>query len=81
MNTVQTNTIRTSELARKANLERTTLKFYIEKGLLVCKEKTKGGYRLFNEREALDILSRIKKLKEKRQTIAEIKELVAVKEL
>ncbi len=65
-----------SALAEKADISWTTLKFYIEQDLLVFEEKTKGGFRMFDEKKAMGILTRIKKLKEKRRTIAEIKEEV-----
>ena len=74
MKTLEQNLIRASELARLADLKWSTLKFYIVQGLIECEEKTKGGFQLFDEKKAMGILDRIKKLKNKRRTIAEIKE-------
>lgn len=74
MTKAKNNLIRMTDLAKKADLPRSTLKFYFEQGLLLPQKKTEGGYRLFDEREGLKRLNEIKQLREKRRwTIGEIK--------
>jgi DNA-binding transcriptional MerR regulator len=71
---IKNNLIRLTDLAKKAGLPRSTLKFYVEQGLLLHQKKTAGSYRLFDEREGLKRLAEIKQLREKkRRTIEEIK--------
>ena len=74
MTRVKNNPIRLTDLAKKAGLPRSTLKFYVEQELLPHNKTTEGGYKLFDERGGLRRLAEIKQLRErKRLTIKEIK--------
>lgn len=65
--------IKISELAKKGGVLISTIDFYVRQGLLKPVSFSQGNYRLFNERESLRRLKKIKELqKDKRLTIGEI---------
>lgn len=72
--------IKSGQLAKKAGVLRSTVDFYTRHGLLKVSGHTQGGYRLYNEAEALKRIKEIKKLQgEKRLTIEEIKKELGIK--
>ena len=69
------NLIKISELAKEGDVLPSTIDFYVRQGLLKPISFSQGNYRLFNERESLRRLKKIKELqKNKRLTIEEIKD-------
>ncbi len=68
--------LKPSVLAEKTGLRVSTIKFWTQEGLLPYEQ---GGARLmrrYPEREAIKRISEILKLKEKRLTLPEIKEII-----
>ena len=69
------NLVKTGNLAKRAGVLCSTIRFYVKLGLLAPLDHTPGGYHLFDESEALNRLHVIRQLKEKeRLTLAEITE-------
>jgi len=68
---------RTSELAKKADVNKETIRFYEKKGLLTDPIRTNGGYRQYSQ-EDLERLVFIKNAKELGFALSEIKELLAI---
>jgi len=68
---------RTSELAKKADVNKETIRFYEKKGLLSDPNRTDGGYRQYSQ-EDLERLVFIKNAKELGFALSEIKELLEV---
>ena len=65
--------IKISELAKKAGVLISTIDFYVRQDLLKPVSFSQGNYRLFNKRESLKRLKKIKELqKNERLTIKEI---------
>lgn len=65
--------IKISELAKKAGVLISTIDFYVRQDLLKPVSFSQGNYRLFNKRESLRRLKKIKELqKNQRLTIKEI---------
>ena len=62
------------ELAEVSGTRLTTLKYYTELGILPFNQGEKRLTRKYKEKEALERLEKIKKMKEKRLTIKEIVE-------
>lgn len=72
--------IKSGQLAKKVGVLRSTIDHYTKKGLLKVSGYTQGGYRLYDETQALKRLKEIKKLQEeKRLTIEEIKKELGTK--
>lgn len=72
---VKRQMMQTKDIVKKTNLDRETLRFYEERGLLPKLSRTKSGYRIYSEK----VLSRIKfiqKAKEAGFTLSEIKSLI-----
>jgi len=63
------------ELAEVSGTRLTTLKYYTELGILPFNQAEKRLTRKYKEKETLERLKEIKKLKEKRLTIKEIVDL------
>ena len=68
---------KTGELAKKAEVNRETIRFYEKKGLLSEPVRTDGGYRQYSQ-EDLERLIFIKNAKELGFALSEIKELLAI---
>jgi len=66
--------LKAGELAKKAEVLVTTIRFYTKIGLLKPTDLSPGGYNLYNEHEALITLNKIQLLKRKRYTLDEIKD-------
>lgn len=66
--------IKTGQLAQKAGILPSKVRFYVKEGLLKPAHYTAGGYYLFDEEEALQRIGRIGHLQaEERRTLSEIK--------
>ena len=71
--TIEKNNVLTiGELAEISGTRLTTLKYYTELGILPFNQAEKRLTRKYKEKEALERLEKIKKMKEKRLTIKEI---------
>ncbi|MBA2565450.1 MAG: MerR family transcriptional regulator [Gemmatimonadetes bacterium] len=69
--------MRIGELARRADVNRKTIRFYGEIGLLAPCGRTEGGYRLYDQ-AALYQLQAIRAAKEAGLTLEEIRELLPI---
>ena len=65
--------MKVSELARKAGLKSSTVRYYLEIGLIEPTQRTHSGYYLFND-IALERIRTIRDLRQKRRNISEIRE-------
>ncbi len=74
---VSSHVYQTSELAKKAEVNKETIRFYEKKGLLSDPIRTDGGYRQYSQ-EDLERLIFIKNAKELGFALSEIKELLAI---
>ena len=73
--TIEKNNVLTiGELSEVSGTRLTTLKYYTELGILPFNQGEKRLTRKYKEKEALERLEKIKKMKEKRLTIKEIVE-------
>jgi DNA-binding transcriptional MerR regulator len=67
--------VKTGELAKQAGVLPSTIRFYVQEGLLHPIDQTPGGYRLFDQYQALERFRMIEELQTKeRLTLTEIKE-------
>ena len=73
--------LKVGEIAKKAGVLPSTVRYYTEIGLLKPVDYTPGGYRLYREKETLDILRRVKEIKDNRLTLKEIKKTLLKLEL
>ena len=55
--------VKTGQLAERAGVFPSKVRFYVQEGLLHPVDQTPGGYFLFDESDALDRLRLIEKLK------------------
>lgn len=69
-----TNLMRIGELARRAGTTMRTIRYYEERGLLSPSARTKGGFRLYEERE-LKRLHVIRRLQQLDIPLAQVKAL------
>ena len=66
--------IKTGQLAKRAGILPSKVRFYVKEGLLNPVDYTTGGYYLFDEKEALERIWQIRHLQDKeRRTLSEIK--------
>jgi len=71
----KSNLIKIGELAKRAGVLPSKIRFYVQEGLLEVADRTNGGYYLFDEQSALKRLKLIEKMqKEQRLLLHEIKE-------
>ncbi len=68
--------LKAGELAKKANVLVSTIRYYTKEGLLKSAGLTPGKYNLYNEDDAIYLLKKINTLKKKRYTLEEIKDMV-----
>lgn len=69
--------IKIGQLANKVGVLPSTIHFYTQEGLLKESKRTRGGYRLYDEKKAMIQVKRINDLQtKKRLTISEIKQLI-----
>lgn len=66
--------LKAGELAKKAEVLVSTIRFYTKEGLLKAAAYSPGKYNLYNEFDALESLKKIKVLQKKRYTLQEIKQ-------
>ncbi len=71
--------IRVGEIADRLGVSPRTVKYYEEIGLIEPEERSKGGFRLYGERE-LDRLERILRMKGMGYSLAAIREILAVRD-
>lgn len=64
--------LKISEMAQKADVLVSTIRYYTDIGLLKAATTTEGGHRLYDEAPTLDRLSRIKRMVAKGLTLPEI---------
>jgi len=74
---MNTRVFRTGELAKRADVNKETIRFYEKKGLLPDPNRTNGGYRQYSQAD-LERLVFIKNAKELGFALSEIKELLAI---
>jgi Zn(II)-responsive transcriptional regulator len=72
------NTIKSGDLAKRANVNPETLRYYEREGLLPEPERTESGYRLYVD-EDVQRVRFIKRAQELGFSLKEIKELLALK--
>lgn len=75
--TIFNQKLKIGQLAKKANINISTIRHWLELGLIEPCETTDSGYQIFNN-EDIEKCQRILGLKSKRFTLAEIKELLKV---
>lgn len=71
------STFKTSEIAKKAGMNKETIRFYEKKGLMHDPLRTDGGYRQYSQQD-LERLIFIKNAKELGFALLEIKELLEI---
>ncbi|MCX7956827.1 MAG: response regulator [Endomicrobia bacterium] len=71
---LQLGLLKIGELAEKSNVPISTIKYYTDLGLLRVQDYMSGGFRLYNEKESLLRLKRIREMLEKGYSIREIKD-------
>ena len=64
------------ELVRLTNVRYSTLKFYTEEGVLPFEQAEENLTRRYNRMESIKRISYIKELREKKQTIPQIKSIL-----
>ena len=70
--------VKIGQLAKQAGILPSKIRFYMQEGLVSPVDRTRGGYYLFDESEALDRLQLIKRLRaEERLSLHEIKEKIS----
>ena len=74
---MNTDILKTSELAKKAGVNKETIRFYEKKGLLLKPIRTESGYRQYTSKDVERIIF-IKNAKELGFALVEIKELLAI---
>jgi len=73
------NLLRIGKIAKVTGVPLSTIRYYTDIGLLIVTSRTKGGYRLYDREEALNIISKIKPIVDRRRTLKQIKEDLAKK--
>ena len=71
--------IRVGEVAERLEVSPRTVKYYEELGLVEPEERSRGGFRLYGERE-MERLGRILKMKSMGYSLAAIREILAVRD-
>jgi len=66
------NYLKISEMAQKADVLVSTIRYYTDIGLLKAATTTEGGHRLYEETPTLDRLNKIKRMVSKGMTLPEI---------
>jgi len=72
---IQPKLLKIGQLARMVGVLPSTINFYTNEGLLKESARSKGGYRLYEEKAVKDI-EKIQKLQKRRLTIEEIKDVL-----
>jgi len=73
------NLLRIGEVAKVAGVPLSTVRYYTDIGLLKVASHTKGGYRLYDKEETLNIIRKIKPVVDRRRTLMQIREDLAKK--
>jgi len=61
------------EIAKVAGVPLSTIRYYTDIGLLKVATYTKGGYRLYDKEETVNIIKKIKPVVDRRRTLKQIK--------
>jgi len=61
------------EIAKVAGVPLSTIRYYTDIGLLKVTTYTKGGYRLYDKEETVNIIKKIKPVVDRRRTLKQIK--------
>ena len=72
------HTLKSGELAKRANVNPETLRYYEREGLLSQPQRTEAGYRLYSEMDVKQVRF-IKRAQELGFSLKEIKELLALR--
>jgi len=67
------NLLRIGEIAKVAGVPLSTIRYYTDIGLLKVATYTKGGYRLYDKEETVNIIKKIKPVVDRRRTLKQIK--------
>jgi len=67
------NLLKIGEIARVAGIPLSTVRYYTDIGLLKVASHTKGGYRLYDKEETVNIIKKIKPVVDRRRTLKQIK--------
>jgi DNA-binding transcriptional MerR regulator len=73
------NLLRIGEIAKVAGVPLSTIRYYTDIGLLKVATYTKGGYRLYDKEETVNIIKKIKPVVDRRRTLKQIKADLAKK--
>jgi DNA-binding transcriptional MerR regulator len=65
--------LKIGEIARVAGVPLSTIRYYTDIGLLKVATYTKGGYRLYDKEETVNIIKKIKPVVDRRRTLKQIK--------
>ncbi len=68
--------VKVGQLALKAGVLPSTIRYYEKEGFIKAVGKTLGGYHLFDEDESLKVIKEVKRLQSKRKSLEEIKKLL-----
>ena len=69
--------LKIGEVAKEARVQKTTVRYYTEIGLLKISTKMlPGGYRLYDRDETVDAIRRIKNIHEQNKTLGDIRQLL-----
>jgi len=66
--------LKVGEIARKAGVLPSTVRYYTNLELIRPVDHTQGGYRLYRKKETLARIRRIREIKDNRTSLREIKE-------
>lgn len=69
--------IKIGELAKLVNETVPTIRYWTREGLLAVAGRSPGGYQLYDQHQ-VEVIKKIKKLQEKRRTLAEIKKSLTI---
>lgn len=65
--------LKIGEVAKVTGVPLSTIRYYTDIGLLKVATYTKGGYRLYDKEETINIIKKIKPVVDRRRTLKQIK--------
>ncbi|PSO48523.1 MAG: heavy metal-responsive transcriptional regulator [Cyanobacteria bacterium SW_9_44_58] len=80
MSTTVSNLIKIGELSKSSGLSIKTIRYYEDLGLIHAVKRSRGGFRLFEEKMTLIRLQFIKQAQSLGMSLSEIKEFLAVRD-
>jgi CheY-like chemotaxis protein len=72
-----TDLLKISEVAKKANVAPSTIRYYTDMGLITVAGYTPGGQRLYSEKDTVKKVRQVEWLSQKGKTINEIKQILS----